>query len=108
MAAVNKKKSVHYTLTGAQADVIALNAATDWVEIANRDATAANAVYYTIGSAANPPAVPAVAGDDTFVLVGGGNASRRHRVPGGRDAQIGIIAANASPISAMAVDSIAF
>lgn len=107
MAAVNKKKSVHYTLTGAQADVIALNAATEWIEIVNRDPTAANAVYYTLGSAANAALVPTVAGDDTFVLVGGGNASRRHRVPGGRDAQIGIIAANASPISVMAVDGTA-
>ena len=108
MAAVNKKKTVHYTLTATQADVVTLNAATDWVEIANRDTTAANAIYYTVGSSANPPAVPAAAADDTFVLVGGGTQSRRHRVPGGRDAVIGIIAANNSPVSLMAVDGTAF
>lgn len=109
MVAVNKHSAVHYTLTGAQEDTITLDAASGWVEIINRDATAANAIYYRIFGRGQgvTQAAAAVAGDDSYVAMGGAGpaSSRRHAVPsGGGGVVIRMIAANASPISVQAVD----
>lgn len=109
MANFSKHTAFHQALTGAQEDVITLDAASGWVEIINRDATPANAIYYRIfgrGQGVTQVAA-AVAGDDSFVVMGGAGpaSSRRHAVPsGGGGVVIRVIAANPSPMSVQAVD----
>lgn len=109
MAAFAKKSSFHQTLTGAQVDTITLAAAADWVEVLNRDATAANTIWVRVYSVQTPaPAqiAAAVAGDDSFVLQGGFGpaSSRRFKVPGAGGAVISVVGANASPMSVQIVD----
>jgi hypothetical protein len=66
MATFSVSRSKHATLGAATVDTVTLTKAYPFVEVVNRDATAANVIYFTTDGSA-----PTVAGDNTIVVIPG-------------------------------------
>jgi len=56
----------HVTLAAATVATVTLDGVWPWVRVKNLIASAAQPVYFTVGSTLNPPADPTVAGNGTF------------------------------------------
>jgi hypothetical protein len=70
MANFSVSRSKHSTLGAATVDTVTLTKEYSFVEVVNRDATAANVIYFTADGS-----TPTVAGDNTIVVAPGQRVS---------------------------------
>lgn len=67
MATKSTQVAASATLTIATVDTVTLAAFSDQIRVINRSTTAADEIWFTVGSTKFPPAAPTVAGDDCYL-----------------------------------------